>query len=67
MRKEERKAKHEKPKQTLATTTPLVSEIFDNMFKDQIEDKALKEARKKRCGVCEVKHLLDDIKKNVIH
>ena len=58
MRKEERKTKIEKPKQTLATTTPLVRGIFDGMFQEQIDDKALKEARKKRCGVCEVMSLL---------
>ena len=54
MRKEERKGKIEKPKQTLATTTPLVRGIFDSMFQEQIDDKALKESKKRRCGICEV-------------
>jgi DNA (cytosine-5)-methyltransferase 1 len=42
------------PKQTLATTTPLVSAMFDSMFQGQIDDKALKESKKRRCGICEV-------------
>ena len=54
MRKEEKKRKIEKPKQTLATTTPLVRKIFDSMFQDQLDEKALKETKKRRCGICEV-------------
>ena len=42
------------PKQTLATTTPLVRAMFDSMFQGQIDDKALKESKKRRCGICEV-------------
>lgn len=56
MRKDKIKvAKKVLPKQTLATTTPLVRATFDNMFKGQIDDKALKGAKKRRCGICEVK------------
>ena len=49
-----RVAKKQVPKQTLATTTPLVQELFDNMFEGQMDDKALKSAKKQRCGICEV-------------
>ena len=55
MRKEEKRRKIEKPKQTLATTTPLVRKIFDSMFQDQLDEKALKETKKRRCGICEVR------------
>ena len=54
MRKESKVAKKVVPKQTLATTTPLVKDMFDAMFGGQIDDKALKEIKKRRCGVCEV-------------
>lgn len=37
-----------------ATTTPLVRNIFDIFFKDQIDGKETSAPRKKRCGVCEV-------------
>eukprot|EP00057_Strongylocentrotus_purpuratus_P012708 XP_011667182.1 PREDICTED: DNA (cytosine-5)-methyltransferase PliMCI isoform X1 [Strongylocentrotus purpuratus] len=48
--------KDKKPVFTMATVTPLVSHIFDAIFKDQIADemKAAANERKKRCGVCEV-------------
>lgn len=48
--------KEKKPVFTMATVTPLVSHIFDAIFKDQIADemKAAMGERKKRCGVCEV-------------
>nr|XP_054770266.1 DNA (cytosine-5)-methyltransferase PliMCI-like [Lytechinus pictus] len=48
--------KEKKPVFTMATVTPLVSHIFDDIFKDQIADemKAAAAERKKRCGVCEV-------------
>ena len=49
-----RVAKKQVPKQTLAATTPLVQELFDNMFEGQMDDKALKSAKKQRCGICEV-------------
>eukprot|EP00794_Sanderia_malayensis_P016015 gene16015-17632_t len=39
---------------TKATTTALVSYIFDTFFKDQIESNTSGKARRKRCGVCEV-------------
>jgi len=54
MRKESKVAKKVVPKQTLATTTPLVKDMFDAMFGGQIDDKALKEIKKRRCGICEV-------------
>lgn len=49
--------KDKKPVFTMATVTPLVSHIFDAIFKDQIADemKAAANERKKRCGVCEVR------------
>lgn len=37
-----------------ATTTPLVRNIFDIFFKDQIDGKETSAPRRKRCGVCEV-------------
>jgi len=37
-----------------ATTTPLVRNIFELFFKNQIDDKAAGPARRKRCGICEV-------------
>ncbi|KAJ7334456.1 DNA (cytosine-5)-methyltransferase 1 [Desmophyllum pertusum] len=37
-----------------ATTTPLVRNIFDIFFKDQIDGKEISAPRRKRCGVCEV-------------
>ena len=37
-----------------ATTTPLVRNIFELFFKNQIDDKAAVPARRKRCGICEV-------------
>nr|CAD43078.1 DNA methyltransferase 1b [Paracentrotus lividus] len=48
--------KDKKPVFTMATVTPLVSHIFDAIFKDQIADemKAAASERKKRCGVCEI-------------
>ena len=56
MRKSERKTKIEKPKQTLATTTPLVRGIFDSMFNEQLDEAAAK-SKKRRCGICEVTSL----------
>ncbi|XP_052224566.1 DNA (cytosine-5)-methyltransferase 1-like isoform X2 [Dreissena polymorpha] len=54
MRKDQGKlAKKVTPKDTLATTTPLVREMFDSMFKGQIDDKAAKESKRRRCGICE--------------
>lgn len=42
-----------------ATTTPLVRQIFDIFFKDQIDGKEIGAIRRKRCGVCEVCQLPD--------
>ena len=57
MRKQEKAiVKKQIPKQTLATTTPLVRAMFDSMFQGQIDDKAAKEAKRTRCGICEVIH-----------
>jgi len=39
---------------TKATTTPLVSYIFDMIFKGQIDSKGSEGTRRKRCGICEV-------------
>jgi len=40
---------------TLATTTPLVQNVFDTFFKDQLDlTTAVNAKRKKRCGVCDV-------------
>ena len=58
MRKSERKTKIEKPKQTLATTTPLVRGIFDSMFNEQLDEAAAK-TKKRRCGICEVTSLFE--------
>ena len=38
----------------MATTTPLVANMFDTLFSGQIDDKANAKDRKRRCGVCEV-------------
>lgn len=38
-----------------AQTTPLVREMFELLFKGQIDDKKMNKVPKKtRCGVCEV-------------
>ncbi|KAL1478241.1 hypothetical protein MTO96_016426 [Rhipicephalus appendiculatus] len=42
-----------KPVGTLATTTPLVRDVFEVLFHGQIDDKASNTVRRKRCGVCE--------------
>lgn len=41
---------------SLAATTPLVRNIFENFFPEQLEKDAAKQntIRRKRCGVCEV-------------
>ena len=41
-----------------ATTTPLVRNIFELFFKNQMDDKAAGPARRKRCGICEVHSIL---------
>ncbi|CAN7984788.1 unnamed protein product [Ixodes hexagonus] len=54
MRRGRRDAAPKKPVGTLATTTPLVRDVFEVLFKEQIDDKAAAGAvRRKRCGVCE--------------
>lgn len=43
------------PSFSLATTTPLVRNIFDSIFQGQIlDDDAVAKGRRKRCGTCEV-------------
>ena len=41
------------PKHTMATTTPLVLEVFETIFADQIDDSKKGGSRKKRCNSCE--------------
>ncbi|XP_077510414.1 DNA (cytosine-5)-methyltransferase PliMCI-like [Amblyomma americanum] len=54
MRRGRREALPKKPVCTLATTTPLVRDVFEVLFDGQIDDKATNStARRKRCGVCE--------------
>ncbi|KAH7979028.1 hypothetical protein HPB49_007864 [Dermacentor silvarum] len=53
MRRGRRKALPKKSVCTLATTTPLVRDVFEVLFHGQIDDKASNAARRKRCGVCE--------------
>ncbi|XP_011402705.2 PREDICTED: DNA (cytosine-5)-methyltransferase 1-like isoform X1 [Amphimedon queenslandica] len=45
--------KVKKTKQTKATTTPLVRDIFETFFKNQIDNKSSSAPRRRRCGVCE--------------
>ena len=56
-RKVERKdvaAKVKKPTWSKATTTPLVSKVFETFFKDQMDSKeSVQGPRRHRCGVCE--------------
>ena len=40
---------------TKATTTKLVSDIFDSIFQGQLDDK-VGGVKRRRCGVCEVTH-----------
>jgi hypothetical protein len=56
MRKELRKTrdKVKKPAFTMATTTKLVSQIFDSIFQGEIDDKSGKDTKRRRCGICEV-------------
>lgn len=54
MRKE-RVVKREMPKHTMACVTPLVQDIFDSLFQDQIDEKGLGKTKRRRCGVCEVR------------
>jgi len=37
-----------------ATTTPLVRNIFEQFFQNQIDGKATSAPKRRRCGVCEV-------------
>ncbi|KAH7957108.1 hypothetical protein HPB52_015343 [Rhipicephalus sanguineus] len=53
MRRGRREVLPKKPVGTLATTTPLVRDVFEVLFHGQIDDKASNTARRKRCGVCE--------------
>ncbi|CAL1301280.1 unnamed protein product [Larinioides sclopetarius] len=55
-----RQPKAKKTVHSLATTTPLVRSIFENMFFGQLEKDAKQTApRRKRCGVCETCQLPD--------
>ncbi|KAL8585576.1 hypothetical protein ACOMHN_050335 [Nucella lapillus] len=55
-RRRKRKTEH-----SMATVTPLVMNIFDSMFPDQIDTSIEKDGRmrRRRCGVCEVCQLSD--------
>lgn len=58
MRKEMRKEVKQKKdktasKDSMATVTPLVQNIFDNMFQGQIDEKG-HATKRTRCGICEV-------------
>lgn len=54
MRRGRRDALPKKRVGTLAATTPLVRDVFEVLFHEQIDDKAASAAsRRKRCGVCE--------------
>ena len=55
-RQTDTKKREKKPamSQSKATTTPLVRNIFDSMFKGQIDEKGGQGPRRKRCGICEV-------------
>lgn len=45
---------------TLATTTPLVRDVFETLFKDQMDELvAAPGGRKRRCGVCEACQMPD--------
>ena len=60
LRKELRKGrvvKEKKPAFTMATTTPLVTQIFDSIFKGQLDEKP-SQIKRRRCGICEVGILL---------
>ncbi|XP_064460816.1 DNA (cytosine-5)-methyltransferase PliMCI-like [Ornithodoros turicata] len=55
LRRGRREAGHKKASTgTLATTTPLVRDVFETLFKDQMDKLvAVPAGRRKRCGVCE--------------
>lgn len=61
MRKELRKTKDKvkKPAFTMATTTRLVTQIFDSLFQGEIDDKSGQGSKRRRCGICEVLWLCD--------
>ena len=69
MRKELRKTKDKvkKPAFTMATTTKLVTQIFDSMFQGEIDDKSGQGSKRRRCGICEVRMLdvIDGIRMSV--
>nr|AKR53930.1 DNA (cytosine-5) methyltransferase 1 [Latrunculia apicalis] len=48
-----------KVKQSMATTTPLVREIFEQFFTKQLAGKSNSSPKRRRCGVCEVCQLPD--------
>jgi DNA (cytosine-5)-methyltransferase 1 len=49
-----REPKVKKPKLTKSVTTPLVRNIFEMFFTNQIDNKSNLAPRRRRCGVCEV-------------
>ncbi|CAN8014880.1 unnamed protein product [Ixodes persulcatus] len=59
MRRGRRDAVPKKPVGTLATTTPLVRDVFEVLFREQIDNKAAGATRRTRCGVCEACQLPD--------
>ncbi len=55
----EARERAKKPKHTMATTTFLVKNIFEQFFQNQIDGRGNSAPRRKRCGVCEVCQLPD--------
>ena len=51
----------------MATTTKLVTQIFDSMFQGEIDDKSGQGSKRRRCGICEVRMLdvIDGIRMSV--
>lgn len=43
----------------MATTTRLVTQIFDSLFQGEIDDKSGQGSKRRRCGICEVLWLCD--------
>lgn len=54
----DKKIKKEKSTHSMATVTPLVMNIFNSMFQDQIDGDKNNKERKRRCGICEVMKLI---------
>ncbi|ESN92163.1 hypothetical protein HELRODRAFT_116156 [Helobdella robusta] len=49
----------QKKKDSKATVTPLVREVFDSLFKGQIEGQSSAATKRRRCGVCEACQMPD--------